>query len=754
MVLVLDHFPQLLAVHGRGNLFRGVRHGQAVGGQGFLVVLHADGIHHDFPVGARVRHLRHLCQNLLGLLGRQAELGQLRAVNIDGDFRVGAGEGGADAVRQRIADHGAGAGNIVNALLDGGAQFLLVLLQVYAHEQFGGADGFRVFVVFRASRALGDAENARNAFNVLHHRSGDALRFIQGSARHRADEDRVAVLVERRQEAGSEGGPQPQGQQRDGRHDGADRLGEAQAEFKNGRINALDEAGAEGVPAFQRGGVFALLEPHVAEHRGNGDGYDEGGEQGQHVGDAQGAEELAFQPGQEEDRREHQQDDDGGEGDGTHDFPLGLHQHLILALAPVLRQGGVPVQVPPGYFHENDGVVHHVPHGYGQAAQGHDVDGQPEDGEHHHPEQDGQGHGNQRDDGRAQVQQRQEDDDHDHRSRNEQGLRAVVQGHFNEIRLAVGGGVQFHALGKLTLAELLDGCVHSLRQGQRIGSRHLLHGKHHGVFPHEPGVAPSRRAVYLDLRYVLKPENAGGVVRNQGAVQLFNIGGAGILLNGELLPGHVLQVPGGHGRLGFLNGRFQAGKVHPCQLELVGIVNHLVFRQAAAQHRDLSYAGDGQQARAQLVFRQLPHVQRGGVLVPRQGDQHDFPRYGDDGRQLRGRAFRQGLSDRAQAFRYDLARLVDILVPVKVHPYEGEAAAGGGAHALDPGGAVHGGLNGNGDILLHFLSGEAGGFRLDGDARNLQFRKHVHGNIFHHENADDRQRERQQNHGNPVIQAE
>lgn len=330
----------------------------------------------------------------------------------------------------------------------------------------------------------------------------------------------------------------------------------------------------------------------------------------------------------------------------------------------------------------------------------------------------------------------------------------VIQGHFNKIRLPIGCGVQFHSLGKLALTEFPDGCIHGLCQGQRIGSRHLLHGKHHGIFPHKSGISPPRRTVYLDFRHILEPEYSGGMVRNQGAVELFNIGGAGILLDGEFLPGYILQIPCGDGRLGFLNSRFQAGKVHPGQFEFVGIINHLVFRQTPAQHRDLPHPGNGQQARAQLVFRQLPHVQLGGLLVSSQGDEHDFPRYGDDGGQLRGCPFRQGFPDCSKTFRYNLPGLVDIFVPVEIHPYEGKPAAGGGADAFDSGGSVHGGLNGNGDVLFHFFRSKAGGFRLDGDTRDLQFREYVHGNVLHHENADDCQRNRQQDHSNPVVQAE
>lgn len=164
--------------------------------------------------------------------------------------------------------------------------------------------------------------------------------------------------------------------------------------------------------------------------------------------------------------------------------------------------------------------------------------------------------------------------------------------------------------------------------------------------------------------------------RNQGAVELFDIGRAGILLNGKLLPGHVFQIPGGHGRLRLFNGRFQVGKINPGQLQSVGVVNHLVFRQAAAQHRHLAHAGNSQQARAQLVLRKLPHIQRGSILVPRQGNQHNLPRHGNDGGQFRGCILRQGVPNRGQTFRHDLARLVNILVPVEIHPHEGKAAAG------------------------------------------------------------------------------
>ena len=41
--LIHIYFSQFLSVHGRGNLFRSIRHGQAVGSQGFLIVLHANG---------------------------------------------------------------------------------------------------------------------------------------------------------------------------------------------------------------------------------------------------------------------------------------------------------------------------------------------------------------------------------------------------------------------------------------------------------------------------------------------------------------------------------------------------------------------------------------------------------------------------------------------------------------------------------------------------------------------------------------
>ena len=109
---------------------------------------------------------------------------------------------------------------------------------------------------------------------------------------------------------------------------------------------------------------------------------------------------------------------------------------------------------------------------------------------------------------------------------------------------------------------------------------------------------------------------------------------------------------------------------------------------------------------------------------------------------------------RTQVFAYYLTGKIDVGAPIEFHPYDGEAVGGLRADTTYAGTAVDGGLNGEGDELLHFLCGHAACLGHDDHGGRIEVREDVDiglaGGI---ESGDDKQHRRHQ-HKYSVLKRE
>ena len=108
----------------------------------------------------------------------------------------------------------------------------------------------------------------------------------------------------------------------------------------------------------------------------------------------------------------------------------------------------------------------------------------------------------------------------------------------------------------------------------------------------------------------------------------------------------------------------------------------------------------------------------------------------------------------SKLFAYYLTGKIDVGAPIEFHPYDGEAVGGLRADSTYTGTAVDGGLNGEGDELLHFLCCHAASLGHDDHGGRIEVREHVNiglaGGI---ESGDDKQHGRHQ-HKYSVLKRE
>ena len=179
VVEVADDFTGLVTIHGSRHLLGGIGHGEAVGRQNLAVVVHTDGVDHHFAVGAGIGHLGQRAENLGCLLGSVANLRQLRAVDVDGNLRIGTRKSRRNTVCQRVANHTAHAGHAGNHLADILANLALVVVQIHTNHKLRSTHGLGVLVILGATGALGHSFHALNLLQLSHHLAGNTLRLRQ-----------------------------------------------------------------------------------------------------------------------------------------------------------------------------------------------------------------------------------------------------------------------------------------------------------------------------------------------------------------------------------------------------------------------------------------------------------------------------------------------------------------------------------------------------------------------------------------------
>ena len=189
-------------------------------------------------------------------------------------------------------------------------------------------------------------------------------------------------------------------------------------------------------------------------------------------------------------------------------------------------------------------------------------------------------------------------------------------------------------------------------------------------------------------------------------------------------------------------------------LHLARAYEYLIFLDVATVNADLSHATGGEQTRTYHPVGVRTQVLLRGVLAGEAHDEH----LAKDGR-LRTEhrsaySCRHLFAHGSKLFAYYLAGKIDVGAPIEFHPYYGEAVGGLRADTTYAGTAVDGGLNGEGDELLHFLCGHAASLGHDDHGGRIEVREHVDiglaGGI---ESGDDKQHGRHQ-HKYSVLKRE
>ena len=155
------------------------------------------------------------------------------------------------------------------------------------------------------------------------------------------------------------------------------------------------------------------------QRRDDGEGEDQGAEHGEAHGHGHRLEELALDARQGEERQEHDDDDQDREGDGVRHLARGLEDRRV-PRAPVGPAKGDHAKAVLDHDHR---AVHHHADPDGEAAERHEVGGEPrqlhQDEGDEHGEGDGRGHHQRR---AHLAQEEEQDDDDEHPALQERAL--------------------------------------------------------------------------------------------------------------------------------------------------------------------------------------------------------------------------------------------------------------------------------------------------------------------------------------------
>ena len=99
----------------------------------------------------------------------------------------------------------------------------------------------------------------------------------------------------------------------------------------------------------------------------------------------------------------------------------------------------------------------------------------------------------------------------------------------------------------------------------------------------------------------------------------------------------------------------------------------------------------------------------------------------------------------------DLARLIDVRAPFELDPDDGDADAGGRAHAAHAGRAVQRRLDGKRDLRLDFLRRHAVRFGDDGHGGRGEIGEDVHRHLHRLVRAPDQQQRRGREHEQTIV---
>ena len=154
--------------------------------------------------------------------------------------------------------------------------------------------------------------------------------------------------------------------------------------------------------------------------------------------------------------------------------------------------------------------------------------------------------------------------------------------------------------------------------------------------------------------------------------------------------------------------------------QALGVHLHLILPGQSTDRDDLRDARHRQQPPTQQPIRR--GFQRHLVMLIRyQRDEHDFAHDGRDRCQRgRGDVRRQLAAGGLQLLCHDLARAIDVGLPVELNDDDGQPDAGVRAHTPHAGRSIHGGFDREGHEPLDLLGRQAMHFGDDRDGRRCQ----------------------------------
>ena len=186
----------------------------------------------------------------------------------------------------------------------------LPLAHDQGHIEFGSFHPLGVLVELSPSGASGHRDHLGMRQQGALHDAPEAIRFGQRGARQRHGTNGQGPFIKIRQKSpsdkprGHDGGPK--------KHQGGhgDQPGTPQCKGKDGGIAGLEDA-------YQRRFMPPAHRPapwqeEGTEHRGDGDGHGEGGQERDDIGRPQGLEEASFHPRKEKQGEKHQHDNERG----------------------------------------------------------------------------------------------------------------------------------------------------------------------------------------------------------------------------------------------------------------------------------------------------------------------------------------------------------------------------------------------------------------------------------------------------------
>ena len=220
----------------------------------------------------------------------------------------------------------------------------------------------------------------------------------------------------------------------------------------------------------QRPASFAAAGPAAAQQRerergSKGDGEGERGEQGRGHGDGERAEKTARDTRCSNQRKKDNHGSDGGEDERRGEFVQRNANGGCARLARVAMDDDV--------FHHHDGVVDHQSNRRRQAAQGHQVEGLPDDPEKEDRHRDGYRNHEACDQRAGPVAQEEEQDHAGQHKPDEDGVAHAGDGLAHQLGLVVEGS-EMHSGGERP-AELCD--LSGDAVGHRNGVRRRAGGR-------------------------------------------------------------------------------------------------------------------------------------------------------------------------------------------------------------------------------------------------------------------------------------